>query len=81
MKTVDVAQSSDDVVQLLNQARQDDVVVRLADGSEFLVIAIDDFDHELARSRNNPKLMELLENRARESASCTLEDAKRQLGL
>ena len=41
------------------QARHDDLIVRLADGSEFLLVAIDDFDREIARTRANPRLMAL----------------------
>jgi hypothetical protein len=57
--------ASPDVVSLLEQARDDDLLLRLADGSEFLVVAIDDFDEEIARTRKNPKLRALLEARAR----------------
>ncbi|MHB1559876.1 MAG: hypothetical protein ACYC61_20700 [Isosphaeraceae bacterium] len=81
MKTIDLPQTSPDVASLLEQARDDDLIVRLADGSEFLVVAIDDFDEEIARTRNNPRLMALLESRARQSATIPLDEVKKRLGL
>jgi len=80
MKTIDLT-PSDDVADLLDQARQDDLVVRLADGSEFLLVAVDDFDREVARSRANPKLMALLDARASSTSSIPLDEVKRRLGL
>ena len=81
MKTIDLEQTPPGVADLLEQARNEDLVVRLADGSEFLLIAIDDFDEEVARTRNNPRLMALLEERARQTATIPLSEVKRRLGL
>jgi hypothetical protein len=81
VKTIDLPQASPDVALLLEQARNDDLIVRLADGTEFLVVAIDDFDQEIARTRNNPKLMALLESRAKQTATIPLDEVKRRLGL
>lgn len=39
MKTIDLPQTSLDVASLLEQARDDDLILRLTDGSEFLVVA------------------------------------------
>jgi hypothetical protein len=81
MKTIDLLEVSPDVALLLDQARDEDLVLRLADGSEFLVVAIDDFDEEVARTRKNPKLMALLEARAKQTATIPLDEAKKRLGL
>jgi hypothetical protein len=81
MKTIDLPHTSPDVSALLDQARDDDVVLRLPDGSEFLLVAIDDFDDEIARTRKNPKLMAVLEERVRQTATIPLDEVKRRLGL
>jgi hypothetical protein len=81
VKTIDVPQAPSDVASLLEQARNEDLILRLADGSEFLVVAIDDFDDEIARTRNNPKLMAMLEARARQTATIPLDEVKKRLGL
>ena len=81
MKTIDFAPAPPDVARLLDQARHDDLIVRLPDGSEFLLVAIDDFDQEIVRTRNNPRLMALLDARAKETATVSLDEVKRRLGV
>ena len=65
MKTIDFAPPPPDVARLLDQARDDDLIVRLPDGSEFLLVAIDVFDQEIVRTRSNPRLMALLDARGK----------------
>jgi hypothetical protein len=81
MKTVIVPAQATDVNALLAQARQEDLLVQAADGAAFMVTAIDDFDEEIARTRRNPKLMALLDERSRQSKTVSLVEAKQQLGL
>lgn len=81
MKTINLPKTSDAVADLLDQARGDDIVVRLADGSEFLLIALDEFDQEIARSRSNSRLMAMLEARAGETDTVSLDEVRRRLQL
>jgi hypothetical protein len=41
----------------------------------------DEFDQEVARTRQNAKLMALLDERARQTQTLPLDEVKRQLGL
>jgi hypothetical protein len=61
--------------------RVDDLVVRLAEESEFMLVAIDDFDNEVARTRANPKLISLLASRAQQTKTIPLEGVKRKFGM
>ena len=81
MKTIDLTQATGEMARLLDAARQDDLVVRLADGSEFLVIALDEFDEELARTRNNPRLIALLVARAAQTSTVSLDEVKQRFNL
>ena len=81
MKTVAVPPQAVEVIALLEQARDDELLVRTADGSEFLLTVIDEFDGEIARTRQNAKLMALLDERAKQSKTIPLDEVKRQLGL
>jgi hypothetical protein len=81
MKTVNLANPTDELTALLDQANDEDLVVRLADGREFLLSAVDDFDIEIAQTRQNTKLMALLEERARQTRTVPLDEAKRRLGI
>lgn len=81
MKTVSIPPQASDVHSLLEQARDEDILVRTADGTEFMVTAVDEFDQEIARTRQNAKLMALLDERAKQEQTVPLVDVKRQLDL
>ena len=81
MKTVTIPPQASDINDLLKQAREEDLLVRAADGTEFMVSAVDDFDHEIAVTRRNAKLMALLDARAKQTKTVPLAEVKRQLGL
>jgi len=81
MKTISIPPQATDVNMLLDQARDDDILVRAADGTEFIVTVVDEFDEEIARTRQNTKLMALLDERARQTQTVPLEDVKGRLGL
>ncbi len=81
MKTITIKGDSEEIRTLLEQARDEDVIVRMEDGSEFMLSAIDDFDLEIARTRRNEKLMALLDERAGQTRTIPLEEVKHQLGF
>jgi hypothetical protein len=81
MKIIAIPAQATEVNALLEQARRQDLLLRSADGTEFMVTAVEDFDHELARTRQNAKLMALLDERAKQSRTIPLDEVKRQLGL
>ncbi|MEH2142315.1 hypothetical protein [Nostoc sp.] len=80
MKTITISEDSAEIRALLEQARSEDVIVRLADGSEFILSAVDDFDVEVAQTRRNEKLMALLDERAKQTQTIPLDEVKRRLG-
>ena len=81
MKTVSIPAQAKDVHAILDQARNEDILVRAADGTEFMVTVVDEFDDEIARARQNAKLMALLDERAKQSRTVPLAEVKQQLGL
>lgn len=81
MKTVELGHEPVDLISLLTQAREGDLLLRLEDGSEFLVLALDAFDREILQTRANQELMKLLEERAKSPARYTLAEVKQRLGI
>lgn len=81
MKTIALCSRDPEVLAVLAQARDEDIVVQLDDGTEFFVAAIDDFDREVAATRKNEKLMAFLDRRAAQQSTVSLAEVKRQLGL
>ena len=81
MRTIKVSKESRAVNTLLKRARHENVILRSAEGTEFILAEIDDFNREIELTRQNKHLMKLLEGRAKQKASVSLDDAKRILGI
>ncbi len=80
MKTIAITDDTPEICALLEQVEDEDVILQRADGSKFILSAVDDFAVEVAKTRQNP-LMAFLDERAKEPATIPLAELKRQLGL
>ncbi len=81
MKTIKVPKQAKTVNALLKKARQEGVILRAPDGNEFILAEIDDFNREIALTRQNRRLMKLLDSRAKQKAVISVEEAKKRLGI
>jgi len=81
MKTVNIPAQASEVHALLEQARDEDILVQAADGTQFILTVVDEYDLEITRTRQNAKLMAMLEERAKQIETVPLDDVKRELGL
>ena len=81
MKRVNIPPQASEINAFLEQARDGDMLVRIADGTEFMVTAIDEFDEEVCRTRQNATLMALLDERAKQEQTLSLSDVKQQICL
>ena len=68
MTTIDVEHAAITLAELLQLAREDNVVLRAADGKEFLLAEMDDFSQEVALVREQPELMAFLREPSRSSS-------------
>ena len=81
MKTINVPKQSRAVNALLVHARHENVILRSAEGTEFILAELDDFNREIELTRENKRLMKLLDGRAKREATVSLPEAKRILGI
>ena len=81
MKTIDVGVKLPGLDEVLEMAASDCVVIRTAEGREFFVTEIDDFDLEVARTRQNRQLLAFLEQRSKDPMRIPLAQAKRGLSI
>ncbi|MGI0493790.1 hypothetical protein ACN4EG_18565 [Alkalinema pantanalense CENA528] len=81
MRTITLPEDLTEIRSVFEQATDEDVIIKLADGREFILSAIDDFEVEIAQTRRNQKLMNFLEQRASQTQTISLDQVKRQLGL
>ncbi|HYT88497.1 MAG TPA: hypothetical protein VEL76_07295 [Gemmataceae bacterium] len=81
MRTVVVPKNSRAINALLEEARNEDVLLQAQDGTRFVLSAVDDFGEEIEAQRRNKKLMKFLDERGKETDCVSLEEVDRQLGL
>ncbi len=81
MKVVDLEKNSPTIKQLISLARKQNVLLRTAEGQEFVLAEIDDFAQEVASVRRNKDLMRLLARRSKEKETLSLEEVKQKLGI
>ena len=81
MKVVRVPRRARAINSLLKQARRHNLIIRAPDGHEFILAEVDDFNREIELTRQNKRLMELLDRRGKQTKTVPLEKAKTELGL
>ncbi|MFB2834610.1 hypothetical protein [Floridanema evergladense] len=81
MKNVVISEDSAEIRALLEQARDEDIIVQLTDGSKFILSAVNDFEVEVVKTRQNKKLMALLDERGQQTQTISLAEVKRKLNL
>ncbi len=81
MKTVTVSKRAKSINALLKQARRQNLILRSPEGHEFILAELDDFNREIELTRQNKQLMDMLVQRAKQTKTIPLKEAKAQLGL
>jgi hypothetical protein len=81
MKTVTISKRARSINALLEQARRQNLILSSTEGREFILAEVDDFDREIELARQNRELMALLDQRARQTKTLSLDEAKAQPGM
>ena len=81
MKIVELTTIAPALAELLDLASEDTLILKTAEGREFVLAEVDDLDTEIAQVRQNEELMALLAERSREKKNYTLQQVREQLGL
>ncbi len=81
MKTVIVSSRTKTLTTLLRRAKRGGLILRSPDGHEFILAEIDDLDREIELTRQNKKLMKLLDERGKQTKTLKASEVRAQLGL
>ena len=57
------------------------LIIRSPDGHEFILAEVDDLHREIELTRQNKQLMALLDQRAKQTRTIPLKEAKQSLGI
>jgi hypothetical protein len=87
VKTIDLATDQASIEDIFQLAERQNLFVRTPDGKVFIVAEVDaddtkdDFAQEVALTRQNSALREILAERSKEPGSYTLDQVRQKLGL
>lgn len=88
MKTIELTTIAQPVEDLLDLADPEGVLLRLPNGKVFFLTSVtdpseaaDDFADEVARTRQNAALMQLLRERSQEQERSSADQVRKRLGL
>ena len=81
MKIIDLNQEKLTLSQVLKMAREENLILKTPQGSEFVLAETDDFEREVSLVRRNKSLMNLLARRSREKTKYSLDQVKKKLKL
>jgi hypothetical protein len=79
MKAIDLSSSSPTLTEVLQLASEDNVILRTPDGRQYVLAEIDDFAEEVEAVLENKALMQLLDERSKETTTFTLSQVREQL--
>ncbi|GET40464.1 protein of unknown function DUF433 [Microseira wollei NIES-4236] len=69
------------LIELIELAEQDTLILKKPDGTEFVLSVIDDFAAEVKALSQNEEFMEFLAQRSRSTKRLSLESAQKRLGI
>ena len=79
MKTIGLTEGALNLEGVLGMASQENVILRMEDGREFVLAEVDNFDREVELTRKNQELMNFLDERSNDQGVFTVEQAREQL--
>ena len=79
MKVIELGQTHASLDEVVDQAQDELVVLRKADGSVFALSHVDEFAVEVELLKHNPEFMALLRQLSKEPAAISLEDLRQEL--
>jgi hypothetical protein len=79
MKAIDLSTTSPTLTEVLELAGEDNVLLRTREGRQYVLAEIDDFAEEVARAGQNESLMQLLDERSRETTRLPLSQVRKEL--
>ena len=81
MRKVNVSTKEKTINSLLKKAQKGGLILRSAEGQEFILAEINDFNREIELTRQNKSLMKLLDSRGKQTKTCKASEVKKQIGV
>ncbi len=81
MKTIELTPDTPSLYELVELADQENIIIKTAQGKQFVLAELDDFDLEVDKLRNSKEFMAFLEQRSKERGITSIEQLRQELGI
>ncbi|MGH9836998.1 MAG: hypothetical protein ACREBD_01120 [Blastocatellia bacterium] len=81
MKTIELTSDAPTLHELVKLADRENVIIRTAQGRQFLLAELDDFELEVERLKNSEEFMAFLDERSKERGTTSIEELRKELGI
>lgn len=79
MKTIDISTKKSSVLELLNMAKEESVLVKTENGDTFVISSIDEFNSEVELLRKNHKFLSMLDSFKEEDENFSIDLVEKNL--
>ena len=81
MKTIELKPDTPSLHELIELADQENIIIKTAQGKQFVLAELDDFELDVEQLKNSKEFMAFLDERSIERGSTSIEELRRELGL
>ena len=81
MKTIELTHDAPSLVELVELADEENIIIKTPQGREFILAELDDFDLEVEQLKNSEEFMAFLDQRSKERGTTSIEELRKELGL
>ena len=79
MKTIDLSEEKVELADVISLARQEPILLLIADGTEFVLALADDFEQEVEMLRHSASFQKFLDERSQAQVKIPLEEIEREI--
>lgn len=81
MKTIDLTTEAPTLQELVELADRENVLLKTAQGKQFVLAELDEFELEVTTLKNSQTFLAFLDERSKERATTSIEALRKELGL
>ena len=81
MKTIELAAETPSLPELIELADGENIIIKTAQGKQFVLAELDDFELEVEQLKNSKDFMAFLDQRSKERGRTSIEELRRELGV
>jgi len=81
VKTIELTHDAPSLLELVELAGEENIIIKTPQGREFILAELDDFGLEVEQLKNSEGFMAFLDERSKERGTTLIEELREELGI